>query len=622
MPTVITISETGPQGATGPAASLQVGTVTASSPGSAPTVTNSGSNIAAVFDFVLPRGETGPQGPVSPLATATSAGIVPGIGGTITGNAARVVASSPGSGSIPQTWLEFPTSHRSDAPYVIGANSNDYGANDKNQTDATFVIGFNTTPQTNKIVPGTGATSGRKQYLLFEHDYWAGAGDINTRLDEFHYDVEHDNGVVYRIFQITNTPSTPLAYQTAWSGAMSFADTGLLGQGTTTQISRGGLLLDANADISAYNQARTSVSQLLGLDSANRTNLSGFGTGVVLNGAPLRLDGNLDNTLTRPATSASPIPGEIWGHSRQTPGNADGFLRLSAGGGASGGAAKSRIDISGFSTVSDMNQNIVLYPGATEALRVAVGAVSVTGALSTTGHFTVAGSFLASSSTIFTPSAINQNINFGIYPSGTALEAQLILWGKSTSSNADYAAINYVGINRLDITTGALGSAVARRINLGAGGYQMEFLPPGEGGTVTFLSGALVAVANVTASSSTTTGALKVAGGLGVAGRTSTAALNVGATNGTTIDLIASASATLDFPGVPANGGTQDLTITVTGATVGDVVTLGLPAAPNAGLVFSAWVSASNTVTVRATNVTAGAIDPVSAAYRIAVMSF
>lgn len=52
----------GPQGPAGTAATIAVGTVTASDPGSTPTVTNSGTASAAVLDFVLPRGEQGPQG--------------------------------------------------------------------------------------------------------------------------------------------------------------------------------------------------------------------------------------------------------------------------------------------------------------------------------------------------------------------------------------------------------------------------------------------------------------------------------------------------------------------------------------------------------------------------------
>lgn len=53
----------GQDGAPGAAATISVGTVTASEPSGDPEVTNVGSTSAAVFNFVLPRGATGPQGP-------------------------------------------------------------------------------------------------------------------------------------------------------------------------------------------------------------------------------------------------------------------------------------------------------------------------------------------------------------------------------------------------------------------------------------------------------------------------------------------------------------------------------------------------------------------------------
>lgn len=52
----------GEQGPAGTAATIAVGSVTASDPGSTPTVTNSGTASTAVLDFVLPRGAQGPQG--------------------------------------------------------------------------------------------------------------------------------------------------------------------------------------------------------------------------------------------------------------------------------------------------------------------------------------------------------------------------------------------------------------------------------------------------------------------------------------------------------------------------------------------------------------------------------
>lgn len=72
----------------------------------------------------------------------------------------------------------------------------------------------------------------------------------------------------------------------------------------------------------------------------------------------------------------------------------------------------------------------------------------------------------------------------------------------------------------------------------------------------------------------------------------------------------------LDFPSVAAQA-SQSLTCAVQGAEVGDIVSLGLPAAPAAGLVFNAFVSAAGTITVRCTNVTIAAIDPASATYRV-----
>lgn len=78
-------------------------------------------------------------------------------------------------------------------------------------------------------------------------------------------------------------------------------------------------------------------------------------------------------------------------------------------------------------------------------------------------------------------------------------------------------------------------------------------------------------------------------------------------------------AAALDFASIAA-AASADLTITVPGAAVGDAVSLGLPAAPTAGLIFQAFVSAANTVTVRATNITAGAVDAASATYRATVL--
>ena len=78
-------------------------------------------------------------------------------------------------------------------------------------------------------------------------------------------------------------------------------------------------------------------------------------------------------------------------------------------------------------------------------------------------------------------------------------------------------------------------------------------------------------------------------------------------------------SATLNFPSTNAQL-SADLTITVTGAADGDVVSLGVPnAAVNANTSYSAWVSAANTVTVRFNNYSSGTVDPASGLFKVFV---
>jgi hypothetical protein len=90
--------------------------------------------------------------------------------------------------------------------------------------------------------------------------------------------------------------------------------------------------------------------------------------------------------------------------------------------------------------------------------------------------------------------------------------------------------------------------------------------------------------------------------------------------NGNTITKVLSASASLDFASINA-GAQASLTITVTGAAVGDEVIMALPAAPAAGLVFNAFVSATDTVTIRASNISGSPVDAAAATYGVIVIA-
>lgn len=102
--------------------------------------------------------------------------------------------------------------------------------------------------------------------------------------------------------------------------------------------------------------------------------------------------------------------------------------------------------------------------------------------------------------------------------------------------------------------------------------------------------------------------------------RISSAGLIIG--SGTAIVKVLSATATLNFP---SHGVVADLTMTVTGAAVGDPVFIGAPdgtmTALNSGVLYG-WVSAADTVTIRQTTSGAGSTDAPSGTYRAVVFKF
>lgn len=76
-------------------------------------------------------------------------------------------------------------------------------------------------------------------------------------------------------------------------------------------------------------------------------------------------------------------------------------------------------------------------------------------------------------------------------------------------------------------------------------------------------------------------------------------------------------SGTLDFPST-APLAVSVLTISVTGAAVGDAVALGLPDAAVGGVSFyQGWISATNTLSIRFVNMeSVSSLNPTSAAFK------
>lgn len=78
-------------------------------------------------------------------------------------------------------------------------------------------------------------------------------------------------------------------------------------------------------------------------------------------------------------------------------------------------------------------------------------------------------------------------------------------------------------------------------------------------------------------------------------------------------------TAVLDFPNTASNDN-SDLTVSLSGASINDIVMLGPPPALEAGLTFGGFVSSANTITVRIHNTSGGAINPASATWRVSAL--
>ncbi|HBY66901.1 MAG TPA: hypothetical protein DEG69_03490 [Flavobacteriaceae bacterium] len=78
-------------------------------------------------------------------------------------------------------------------------------------------------------------------------------------------------------------------------------------------------------------------------------------------------------------------------------------------------------------------------------------------------------------------------------------------------------------------------------------------------------------------------------------------------------------TASLDFPNIPA-GSSVELTITVTGATVGSSCSGSPNTSLEPGLMWSCYVSAANTVKIRLSNITGAAINPALKSWKVTVI--
>jgi hypothetical protein len=358
--------------------------------------------------------------------------------------------------------------------------------------------------------------------------------------------------------------------------------------------------------------------------SAGGTNqsitLTPSGTGIVATPAAFAADGAISSSATTPSTSATTgalvIAGGFGLAGDQYLG---GSLNL-PGGGTLSGVTGSVSLVAGGS-----DQNVTLSPSGNGEL-VLGGRVSASGPIAlsattsststSTGALVVSGGVGIQKKTYLGDDLIlvpTPSPAATVRISGTALADIPGLWfrdgGNPTSTNVTLSSSAFTTILN-GPTSGSLSLRVGNTnyLTLNATSATLQAIP--------------LRVISASASTSTTTGSATFAGGIGVSGRTSTGSLNVG--SGTSVLAIFSVTASLDFPQIAANGGVQDLNFSVSGATVGNSVNVVEAGGSftDAGIVLRGIVSSPGTVTVRATNTTPSAIDPVATLYRLTVTKF
>ncbi|RZK26491.1 MAG: hypothetical protein EOO43_02670 [Flavobacterium sp.] len=169
---------------------------------------------------------------------------------------------------------------------------------------------------------------------------------------EFYGKSSHQTGQLY----FGGWDSSKIRYREAFYGETNWSNWITLLDSKNNLESAGNLMLSGSGN-------HFISSGKLGIGKSNPEDRLDIDGAILLKGATI-------NTSLRPALASTRINGEIRAYSQTALGADDGLLRLSAGGG-SNTYVLSYIDISGYSTIPDMDRNIVVGTGGEERLRVA-----------------------------------------------------------------------------------------------------------------------------------------------------------------------------------------------------------------------------------------------------------
>lgn len=151
--------------------------------------------------------------------------------------------------------------------------------------------------------------------------------------------------------------------------------------------------------------------------------VTSYGITYTLNGfadnGSMVLPGSTGSSMTRPVVGASRITGEISGYGGNTIAADYGFMRLSAGGGTD--QDKAYIDLSGFSSVPDMNNNLTFGTYNNERMRIDINGNVGIGSTVPGSELDVEGNLYP---TVFYGHGVDQNVGIGTAIPGKQLDVQ------------------------------------------------------------------------------------------------------------------------------------------------------------------------------------------------------
>jgi Chaperone of endosialidase len=224
------------------------------------------------------------------------------------------------------------------------------------------LTGFSTLPDmANNIVIGTGGME-RMRIMM---DGSVGIG-TNAPIGLLHLRRDTNTQVSQFLSNLSNLPNALVAIglQTDLGSGYMFKNSSTRtvdgGPHTmTVRNDRGDLRLQAEGQVGMLVRA---ISGFVGIGTNNPNGRLDVATG------PLLINSGITNASIRPTVTNMRGLGEIGAYSSAGFLADDGFVRLSAGGGTTAGT-KSYIDLSGYSTIPDMDRNLVFGTGGVERMR-------------------------------------------------------------------------------------------------------------------------------------------------------------------------------------------------------------------------------------------------------------